>query len=187
MAFSSRPILDEGIEMHNKGAALRLPNSGDKGIAWNAVGPGWREKGKIKKSERRTETINQDLKNLEEIWIKVRGTRRRNAIYRYLIALDDVVRRWRCEQRPKTLVRHAQVFCDEKENPKAEMYSALIRATTNADVKTVSKLSRVLRFCQALNKHDEDLRSFIKREGGLNGCAAQFAQNFGRPRGKGNR
>jgi hypothetical protein len=63
----------------------------------------------------------------------------------------------------------------------------LIRATTDADVKTVSKSSRVMRYCEQFNTQDEHLRLFIKRAGGLNDCAALFTKSLGCPRVKATR
>jgi hypothetical protein len=158
------------------------PKDVKRGVAWNALGPGWHQNGKVKKRERRTIAIRRDLQNLEDLWKSVQSTRRRSAIYDYLIMLDDVARKWRLRRRVKALVRHAQAFTGEKEDTKAEMYSTLMRATTDADVKTVSKLSRVLRYCEAFNTQDEHLRLFIKRAGGLNDCAAAYTRSLGCPR-----
>jgi hypothetical protein len=157
-------------------------NNEARSIAWGGLGAGWRENGKISKSKRRTLALDHDLMNLEMIWEKVRSTRRRDAIYEYLIAVFNIVRRWRRRGRRKTLLRHAQAFACVKEDMKAEIYSVMVKATTYGDVKTISKLTRVLRYCDTFIEKREELREFIRKSGGLNGCAASFTKNLGSPR-----
>lgn len=145
---------------------------------------GWLGLKRSTNRQRRAEAIESELKDLQRTWTAVQGTRRRDAIYEYLTDVFAIVRRWTNRGRPKSLLRHTQAFAGQFENDKAELFSVLIGATTDADVKMVSKLSRVLRFCQRYNSESEDLGIFIKRRGGLNDCAALFTENLGSPRRK---
>jgi hypothetical protein len=64
-----------------------------------------------------------------------------------------------------------------------EAYGLLIYCTANrgrVDAKTRSKWSRVLRYAAKFKPPSESLKSFIKRRGGLNACAHQFAGKLGR-------
>jgi hypothetical protein len=48
------------------------------------------------------------------------------------------------------------------------------------DARTRSKWSRVLRYAAEYKDLDEPLGDFIKRKGGINECAEQFARRLGR-------
>jgi hypothetical protein len=63
--------------------------------------------------------------------------------------------------------------------------SAIIRCTADpakADKRTRSKWSRVLRYAAVYKPGSEPLDRFIKRKGGINGCAARFSRCMGRVR-----
>jgi hypothetical protein len=48
-----------------------------------------------------------------------------------------------------------------------------------------SKWSRVLRYAAEFKDLDEPLGDFIKRKGGINGCASRFARHLGRGQHRG--
>jgi hypothetical protein len=51
----------------------------------------------------------------------------------------------------------------------------------NVDDKLRSKWARVLRFAALTKPSNESLRVFIKRKGGINACAARYAEYVRRP------
>jgi hypothetical protein len=64
----------------------------------------------------------------------------------------------------------------------SEPLAALILRTTDRDKvddRPRSKWSRVLWYAAEYKHWDEPLRDFIKRKGGINKCAAQFARRLG--------
>jgi hypothetical protein len=63
----------------------------------------------------------------------------------------------------------------------ADPFSAVIRYTCDgkADNKTISKWSRALRYVARVKKPRHPLTTFMKNRGGVNGCAALFAENWG--------
>jgi len=64
-----------------------------------------------------------------------------------------------------------------------EPFAAVIRCTADCDKvddRTRSKWSRALRYAAEYKDMEESLRDFIKRNGGLNKCAARFARRLGR-------
>jgi hypothetical protein len=62
-----------------------------------------------------------------------------------------------------------------------EPFAALILCTADRDQvddRTRSKWSRALRYAAKHQDLDEPLRDFVKREGGINKCAARFARRL---------
>jgi hypothetical protein len=58
-------------------------------------------------------------------------------------------------------------------------FAAVIRCTadaTKADKRTRSKWSRAMRYAAMYKADSEPLDQFIRRKGGINACAARFAQ-----------
>jgi hypothetical protein len=67
----------------------------------------------------------------------------------------------------------------DRENP----FASIIRCTADpaqADNRTRSKWSRVMRYAAAYKADDEPLDRFIRRKGGINECAAQYGRWLGR-------
>jgi hypothetical protein len=60
---------------------------------------------------------------------------------------------------------------------KAERFAAVIRATSDADNKTISRYSRVLRYALRYKAKGRSLKAFIKKRGGVNGIASLFARH----------
>jgi hypothetical protein len=130
----------------------------------------------------KAEARNQQLAELQKLWRQVQGARRRDAIYGYLRRIFELVRHWKDRGRCKQLVQYVQEFAGTEIDRRAEIYSTLIKATTDADSKAISKFSRVLRYCERAKPKDEGLKRFIKHAGGLNACANQFTEILGQPR-----
>jgi hypothetical protein len=65
---------------------------------------------------------------------------------------------------------------------RTEPFGALIRCTSEnrLDRKMVSKWSRALRYAARFKKPSVPLKPFMKRRGGINGCAALYAEQLGR-------
>ena len=64
-----------------------------------------------------------------------------------------------------------------------EPHAALIVAAVypgSIDDRTVAKWSRLLRYAAAYKRPSNPLDQFIKRRGGINGCAGLFSRRLGR-------
>ena len=64
-----------------------------------------------------------------------------------------------------------------------EPFAAVLYCTTNGkatDKKARRKWARVLRYAARYKLTTEPLQKFIKREGGINACAARYARRLGR-------
>jgi hypothetical protein len=127
--------------------------------------------------------LRQDLERLRSIWEDCQASRDRNAIYRYLNAVYGLVAWWTAEGRERDRARQAlrlqRLEASEREDP----FAAVIRCTAHpvkADKRTRSKWSRLTRYVAVRKPHSEPLDQFIKRNGGINACAARFTRRLGR-------
>ena len=130
-----------------------------------------------------TEALQATLLRLQNEWKTVQASRDRDAIYRYLAAVFEVVGWW--DEEGKAVKRahralHLRGYSSVRE---PEPLAAIILCTSDpekADYRTRSKWSRALRYVAEYKDLDEPLRDFIKRRGGLNACAERFTRRLGR-------
>jgi hypothetical protein len=132
-----------------------------------------------------TQALRQDLLRVRNAWEESQASRKRDAIYRYLTAVFDLVSWWTAEgralERAYKALRLQSICPFDDEEP----FAAIIRCTADpakVDKRTRSKWSRVLRYTLAHKPVAEPLDQFIKRKGGINKCAGRFARRLGQPR-----
>jgi hypothetical protein len=129
-----------------------------------------------------TKALRQDLLRVRNAWEECQASRKRDAIYGYLVAVFDLVSWWTAENRAlerahKALRLHGMWPFDGE-----EPFAGVIRCTadpTKCDKRTRSKWSRMLRYALRYKSHSEPLDRFIKRKGGINECADRFAKSLG--------
>lgn len=128
--------------------------------------------------------IREDLNWIVDAFEDYRNSRRRDAIYWYLGAVYRVVTRFRGRRRTGRLMQRASVFASFPYDQKADPFSTIIRATTAKmiDVRTRSKWSRALRYAAYRKRAPRQLKSFMKKRGGINACADRYAKLLGRGR-----
>jgi hypothetical protein len=125
--------------------------------------------------------VIEDLEEVCVAWGDLQKMRQRTAIYRYLNSVFLLLRMYRCGGGMGRLMRCAQVMAkgeaEELSDEVLEPYAVVLRATSDGELdrKAVSKYSRVLRYAE-LHIGERSLKKFITRRGGLNACAAQFAE-----------
>jgi hypothetical protein len=109
---------------------------------------------------------------------RFQSSRNRDAVYDYLEIVFAIVTHYRVRQRTNRLLRHAFEFAHLPFDKNADPFSAVIRCTSGnaADTKMISKWSRALRCVARYKKTDTGLREFMKRLGGVNACADQYAR-----------
>jgi hypothetical protein len=128
------------------------------------------------------QSLRQRFADIADAFEHFQEQRRRDAIYPYLAAVFRLFKDYEKRGRLGRLVRRAQRFLGIAPNPRTEPFALLIRCTTDPDFiddKTCSKWSRALRFA-ARFKRRSSLKAFMKRRGGINGCADRFAARLGR-------
>ena len=128
-----------------------------------------------------TSALQANLSRLESKWETCQSTRDRNAIYGYLGDVFDLVNWWKAEGSEHTNAARALRLRGHRlflRTP--EPFAAVIMSTAEADEKTRSKWSRVLRYASEYKGRSEALFDFIKRKGGINACAARYAHYIAR-------
>ena len=130
-----------------------------------------------------TEALQATLLRLQNEWETVQASRDRDAIYRYLSIVFELVMVWAKEGKAVKRAYRALHVRGHKSVREPEPFSAVIFCTADqdkVDCRTRSKWSRVLRYAAEYKDLDEPLGDFIKRKGGINECAEQFARRLGR-------
>ena len=126
-------------------------------------------------------SIRKRLAVVRAAWRQFHKTRDRDGVYGYLRAVFSLVRHYRGRRRTKRLMRRAFKFAGLPIDMNADPFAAVMRCTCEKklDRKTISKWSRALRYAARFKKPRVRLRPFIKNRGGINGCAALYAEQFG--------
>jgi len=129
-------------------------------------------------------SIRQRLGDVCNAWDDFQETRDRDAVYGYLRAVFSIVKHYNGRHRTKKLMRRAYKFAGLRVDTSADPFAVIIRSTCEhkLDNKTISKWSRALRYVARVKKRIP-LKTFMKNRGGINGCAALFAESLGRGKG----
>jgi hypothetical protein len=126
-------------------------------------------------------SIRDRLANVSCAWADFEECRDRDAVYGYLRAVYCLVRRYVGRRRKKRLVRRAFQYAGLPVDANADPFAVVIRATCDRekiDNKVISKWSRALRYV-AKFKNRTPFQTFIKNRGGINACAALYAEHIG--------
>jgi plasmid stabilization system protein ParE len=128
-----------------------------------------------------TAALRQDLLRVENAWDDCQASRNRDAIYRYLEAVFNLVAWWEAEKRSHEQARKALRLQHLGRFDHEDPFAAIIRCSSdpaNVDKRTRSKWSRVMRYALEYKSDSESLSEFIKRKGGINECASRFARRL---------
>jgi hypothetical protein len=136
----------------------------------------------VKSVDRPRKSLRQRLGNVCSAWDDFQECRDRDAVYRYLSAVFSLVKHYSGRRRTKKLIRRAYKFAGLPIRPTADPFASVIRCTCKhkLDNKTISKWSRALRYVARVKKPRHPLTKFMKKRGGINACAALYAEHFGR-------
>jgi hypothetical protein len=126
--------------------------------------------------------VRGQLEKVSDAWDDFQANRARDAVYAYLETVFAIVEHYRVRRRTKRLLRHAFKLAGLSFERNADPFTAVIRCTSddNADSKTISKWARALRYVARCKVSPTQLRTFMKRPGGVNACADLYARYFGR-------
>jgi hypothetical protein len=130
-----------------------------------------------------TEALQANLLRLRNEWEAVQARRDRNAVYRYLTQVFELVTWWDYDQKEIEYAHRALHLQGHKSVREPEPFAAVILCTSDpkkVDGRMRSKWSRVLRYAAEYKDLNESLGDFAKRKGGINECAARYAGRLGR-------
>ena len=124
--------------------------------------------------------LQVELERLRVVWRQVQRTRQRDAVYEFLEAAYGVVSRFNRSGDGRKLLRKLRRL-DHRLKRIQEPYSAAIHFASDhtVDNRTRSKWSRLMRFADQTKKRTDLLEDFIRRNGGINECAALYARRLG--------
>lgn len=124
-------------------------------------------------------TVEDELAMARSAWIGYQSTRERDAVYKFLSAVFEIVNRWKKQNRAKTKSNQVLAATDSRRAVKInEPFAIVIYCTSDpckVDARMRSKWSRALRFVERFKPDNQGLAQFIKSKGGVNKCAAQWS------------
>jgi hypothetical protein len=128
--------------------------------------------------------MGQELLRVCDAWDKFEDSRTRDSVYVYLKGVYSAVTDYRRKRQTAEFLRRAFKFAGLTSDSKAEPFAAIIRCTSeqSVDIRTISKWSRALRYAAYRKRAPRNLKRFIKRLGGINGCADGYTKRLGRRR-----
>jgi hypothetical protein len=117
------------------------------------------------------------LEKVRVAWHDFQANRAREGVYDYLETVFAIVMHYRVRRRTKRLLRHAFRFADLRVDKNADPFTAIIRCTSGnaVDNKMISKWARALRYAARRKPREMRLKALMKGEGGINACAAGYA------------
>jgi hypothetical protein len=121
------------------------------------------------------------LEKVGRAWHEFQASRRRDSVYEYLAVVFAIVMHYKVRRRTSRLLQHAFEFAHLPFDKNADPFSSVIRCTSSntANTKMISKYARALRYVARCKKLDTELSEFMKKAGGVNGCAARYARRHG--------
>jgi|PersoiStandDraft_1058852.scaffolds.fasta_scaffold06159_1 hypothetical protein len=122
-----------------------------------------------------TDRVRRQLLRLRKTWSACQRDRTRDAIYKFLEGVYELVARWRSQGQAASRARCVRMLMQKAASLELDPYAIVIEATSNpkkVDRKARSKWCRVLRFAERYKSEAMPLQGFIKKRGGINACAA---------------
>ena len=184
VSTSVQPIVPRPETAQNPGE-FKDPETADTAKHKSVVRRTIQQVGHCTKSiDKPKKSIRQRLGDVCNAWDDFQETRDRDAVYGYLRAVFSIVQHYNGRHRTKKLMRRAYKFAGLRVDTSADPFAVIIRSTCEhkLDNKTISKWSRALRYVARVKKRIP-LKTFMKNRGGINGCAALFAESLGRGKG----
>ena len=111
------------------------------------------------------------------------ASRKRFEFYRYLAAVYQLYAELQRADETKNAVKLIGDLFNLDTRQHVHLIRAILDASSQACNKTKSRWTRALRFAWRERQHWSDLETFLQRNGGLAGCAGQFAALHPRPPG----
>lgn len=124
-------------------------------------------------------TVEDELAKARMAWKKYQSSRERDAIYRYLDAVFQIVVQWKEQRRAKASSYQALSATKQHGTIRTnEPFAVVIYCTSDrckVDAKTRSKWARALRYAGRFKPDNQSLAQFIRNTGGINACATQWS------------
>jgi hypothetical protein len=188
VSTSVQPIVpgpDHPAKISQNPGEFRAPETAERERRKTALRPAIQGVGHDTKGvDKPRKSLRQRLGDVCNAWDNFQESRDRDAVYGYLRSVFSIVKHYNGRRQTKKLMRCAYKFAGMPIDMNADPFAVVIRCTCDgqADNKTISKWSRALRYVVRVKKPRHQLTTFMKNRGGVNGCAALFAEHLGRSR-----
>ena len=129
------------------------------------------------------EALRANLLRLENAWEEFQSTRDRAAVYLYLTPIFELIAVWEALGQLREITCRALRLRGGNPRLARDPVAALIFCTSDpekVDRRTRSKWSRVLQYAVRYKSPLKSLEMFVTKRGGINKCAARYAQRLGR-------
>ena len=139
--------------------------------------------GSVNSKSTTTDRVRRQLLRLRKTWSACQRNRNRDAIYKYLGGVYELVARWRSQGHVESRARCVRTLMQKTTSLEPDPFALVIEATSDlkkVDRKMRSKWSRVLQFAEKYKPEAVPLKTFIKQHGGINACAALYARRLRR-------
>lgn len=123
--------------------------------------------------------LKWDLRRVYDVWRKVRRDHDRFSVYQYLTAVFNLVMVWKKENSAVERATRALRSMGYDGEAVVDPFSAVIRCTSNCklvDAKARSKWAHALMFASKYKSPTDPLKTFIQRNGGINGSASRLSR-----------
>lgn len=123
--------------------------------------------------------IEVKLNELRLAWEKADSNPSRTAIYEYLAAVSNVGSNYIVRNQEEFVIRYVMTLAEVKQRKNHNVYCALIKATSDASNKNVSKWSRLLSCACASGFGGHELPKLLKEMGGMNAVLTEWGRRKG--------
>ena len=172
---------------------VELTNTPDRLDAWGNTGPAlpiktspiprptYRSDHKAT-GESPKDRLRRRLMRVSDAFDEFQESRVRDAIFKYLSTVFEVVEHYKGRRKTGRLLQGASKFAGLAFQENAEPFAAVVRSTSDdrVDAKAISRWSRALRYVAYCKVPRTQLKTFMKRMGGINGCADRHTKYLGR-------
>ena len=121
------------------------------------------------------EAIERQFAQARRAWVRYQSTRQRDAVYGYLSAVFDIVRRWKMLGQTGICSVRAIIATKRRGAIRTrDPFAIVIYCTSDpriVDARTRSKWIRALRFAARTKPAGQPLDRFMKSHGGINECS----------------
>jgi hypothetical protein len=134
------------------------------------------------RGESAKDRLRRRLMRVSDAFDEFQESRVRDAIFKYLAAVFEVVVHYKGRRQTRRLLRHAFQFAGLSLDKNADPFAVVVRSTSDdrVDNKAISRWSRALRYVAYCKVPRAQLKTFMKRMGGINGWADRHTRYLGR-------
>jgi hypothetical protein len=129
-----------------------------------------------------SEDLRVDVERAQQAWKKYRNSRRRNAIYKFLQTIFEIVAVWQQVKNVEGIFQRVPHWTSNSK-PAKEPYTPLLTAAAHPkkiDRRTLCKWASIMIYADYYKSPAVSLARFVRKRNGINACAALYTRRLGR-------